>query len=81
MNLGKLISVNEKGYEFYIDEMCDGYATQNLGKKYRVLIIAKDGEPIERVLMKNNEPIYSHTSFESVVVHIDMLRAIKERNL
>ncbi|WP_020476195.1 hypothetical protein [Zavarzinella formosa] len=67
---------NERGFLFDPDS---GMATIiNKARRYRAvgltccIVYSPEGQPLEYVLFKDGEPIYHHTSIESICVQADV---------
>lgn len=77
---------NEEGFEWYIEKdltkQCQTERLKLPAINMVVFLVAKNNEPLERVLMdvKTEQIVYSSTSLEEMAVHIDWLKLVKQKN-
>jgi hypothetical protein len=78
----KPFSVNEDGYEWYVDKLTTEYARRedfiNKTKPLKVIVFfVKKRDFITRVLIGENQKIlYEDTTLEGMSSHIDILRLV-----
>lgn len=77
--MGKKISTNEQGFDFFVDTMTNKEAQSKLGKESHTLIVGKGGTLMTRLLCYKTMDIFSTTSAEAMGTHIYMLYALKTR--